>query len=95
MCSNLKVVSRVLLSLLVLVLLPQVLAEGLQAGPVVAAHAVEVVHARLGKVHDGEAPVHAQVDGHEEQVVGEHVHLAGPPLHGRVALDEAETRGVE
>ena len=56
--SDLKTVCRVFFLLLVHVLLPEVLAEGLQARPVVAAHAVVVVDARLRKVHDGQAPVH-------------------------------------
>lgn len=63
------------LPLLVSVLVPQILEQRVEAGPVAAAHAVEVVYLLGSEVHDGDAPVHAEVHRHHHQVVREYVHL--------------------
>ena len=47
---------------------------------------VVVVDASVGDIDSGEAPVHAEVHGDQQQVVAKHVNLLGPPFHTRKSV---------
>ena len=56
-------------------LVPQVAQDGVQAPVVVTQHAVEVADLLVAEVHARQAPVHAQMDRDDEEIVRKDVHL--------------------
>lgn len=63
----------------------QVAADVLGAAAVERALGVEVGDGPAGHVHGHQRPVHLQVDGDQQQLLAENVHVLGPALHALVA----------